>query len=177
MGEHLSFAMNRCCSQVLEVKGLPQNYAQTVLIGLNLENMRRMWEPLLKLHYSGDAAAIGMIDHLSARIDNIIRRRNDTVHRLWFIGWGNEETESYEVAGSIKGTRPLGAKAQGGIKYTDRDTKDFDEIVGEIERLTSLVQRFGACVVMPVFQAGTGKPGNNFHYDDGMLKEGGSPKA
>jgi hypothetical protein len=92
------------------VKGLPQNYAETVLIGQNLENMRRVWESLLKLHYSGDADAIGMINHLSSRIDNITKRRNDTVHRLWFIGWGNEETESYEVASSVKGTRHLGNK-------------------------------------------------------------------
>jgi len=27
--------------------------------------MRRVWESLLKLHYSGDADAIGMINHLS----------------------------------------------------------------------------------------------------------------
>jgi hypothetical protein len=121
LGEHLNFAMNRCCSQVLEVKGLPQNYAETVLIGQNLENMRRVWESLLKLHYSGDADAIGMINHLSSRIDNITKRRNDTVHRLWFIGWGNEETESYEVASSVKGTRHLGNKGQGGVKYSDFD--------------------------------------------------------
>ena len=86
----------------------------------------------MKVHHTGDAGAIGMIDHISNRLDNIIRRRNDTVHRLWFIGWGNEEMESYEVAGSIKGTRNIGKKGQGGVKYTDKDTRDFEEIISEI---------------------------------------------
>jgi hypothetical protein len=94
LGEHLNFAMFQCCGQVLEVRGVPQNYAQTVLTGQNFENMRRTWESLMKVFYAGDPEAMGMIDHLSNRLDNIIRRRNDTVHRLWFIGWGNEETRS-----------------------------------------------------------------------------------
>ena len=149
------------------MKGLPQDYAQTVLVGQNLENMRRTWESLMKVHYTGDAGAIGMIDHTSNRLDNIIRCRNDTVHRLWFIGWGNEETESYEVAGSIKGTRNIGKKGQGGVKYTDKDTRDFEEIINEIQKLTALVSRFRGCVLMPIFDPNTGKPADNFHYDTG----------
>lgn len=31
LGEHLNFALFECSHKVLEVKGLPQNYAQTVL--------------------------------------------------------------------------------------------------------------------------------------------------
>ena len=120
LGEHLNFALFECSHKVLEVKGLPQNYAQTVLIGQDLERMRRTWESLMKVHYTGDAEAIGMIDHISNRLDDIIRRRNDTVHRLWFIGHGDEETKSYEVAGSIKGTPDIGKKGRGGVKYTDK---------------------------------------------------------
>lgn len=167
LAEHLNFALFQCTHQVLEMKGLPQDYAQTVLVGQNLENMRRTWESLMKVHYTGDAGAIGMIDHISNRLDNIIRRRNDTVHRLWFIGWGNEEMESYEVAGSIKGTRNIGKKGQGGVKYTDKDTRDFEEIINEIQKLTALVSRFRGCVLMPIFDPNTGKPADNFHYDTG----------
>jgi hypothetical protein len=164
-GEHLNFALFQCSSQVLEAKGLPQNYAETVLVGQNLEKMRRTWESLMKVHFTGDADAIGMIDHISNRLDNIIRRRNDTVHRLWFIGWGNEETGSYEVAGSIKGTRDIGKKGQGGVKYSNKDTKDFEEIVQEMQKLTALAYRFMGCVVMPLMDPNKGKPADNFHYD------------
>jgi hypothetical protein len=165
LGEHLNFWMSQCSLQVLQVRGLPQNYSQVVLVGQNLESMRRTWESLMKVHYAGDADAIGMIDHLSNRLDNIIRRRNDTVHRLWFIGWGNEETESYDVAGGMKGTRDIGKKGQGGVKYTDKDTKDFEEIIEEMQKLTALVGRFMACVAATVFGPSTGRPANNFHYD------------
>ena len=119
----------------------------------------------MKVHYTGDAGAISMIDHISNRLDNIIRRRNDTVHRLWFIGYGNEETESYEVAGSIKGTLDIGKKGRGGVKYTDKDTSDFEEVISEMQKLTALVSRFMVCVVMPILDPDTGKPTDNFHYD------------
>jgi hypothetical protein len=112
--------------------------------------MRRTWESLMKVHYTGDAEAIGMIDHISNRLDDIIRRRNDTVHRLWFIGYGDEETKSYEVAGSIKGTPDIGKKGRGGVKCTDKDTRDFEEVISEMQKLTALVSRFMVCVVMPL---------------------------
>ena len=108
-----SISIFGCLNAVIrcwKVKGLPQNYAQTVLVGQNLENMRRTWELLMKVHYTADADAIHTIHQISNRLDNIIRRRNDTVHRLWFIGYGNEETKSYEVAGSIKGILPTSGK-------------------------------------------------------------------
>jgi hypothetical protein len=69
LSEHLNFAMLECGIQVLQVRGLPQNYAQTVLAGQTLEPMRRTWESLIKMYYAGDAAAIDMIDHLSNRVD------------------------------------------------------------------------------------------------------------
>jgi hypothetical protein len=167
LGEHLNSAMFQCCCQVLRVRGLPQNYAQTALIGQNSENMRRTWESLMKVFYAGDPKAIGMIDHLSNRVDNVTQRRNNTVHRLWFIGWGNEETESYEAASGIKPVRDIEKKGVGGVKYTEKDSKDFEEINDELQKLTSLVMRFSACVAMILFHPdrSVGGPAKNFHYD------------
>jgi hypothetical protein len=82
LAEHLNFATFQCSHKILEMNGLSQRYAQAVLAGQNIENMRRIWESISKMHYTGDADAIGMIDHLSQRLDNVNRRRNDTVHRL-----------------------------------------------------------------------------------------------
>ncbi|MBI2254741.1 MAG: hypothetical protein HYU58_08995 [Proteobacteria bacterium] len=167
LGEHLNHAMFSCCRQILEVTGLPQVYAQTALIGQNLENMRRTWESLMKVYYAGDKDAIAMIDHMSNRIDNVTQRRNNTVHRLWFIGWGNEETDSYEVATSMKGVRNIGKNGQGGVKYTSKDTSDFEQIIEEMEKATAVTTRFIACIAMQAFdQSGvTGRPSKNMHYD------------
>jgi hypothetical protein len=151
--------MCRCCSSILEANNLPQEYAQTILMGINLENMRRTWESLIKLYYSGDADAFVMINELSARLNNIIQRRNGTVHACWSIGWGNDQTESFEIATSLKGQRNIGKRGHGGIKYTLADTKDFDDIIDEIQKLTSLVWRFTACI-------GRAPPSANFSYND-----------
>ena len=119
-----------------------------------------------------------MIDHLSNRINNITRRRNDTVHRLWFIGWGNEETETYEVASSIKSARDIGKKGQGGVKFTSKDTTDFEEIIAEFKSLNALLHRFQACILLPTLNPGVGRPANDFqpvnqfHYKQGALVEG-----
>ena len=61
------------------------------------------------------------------------------VHRLWYIGYGNEEAKSCEVAGSIKGAPDIGKKGRGGVKYTDKDTRDFEEVISEMQKLTALV--------------------------------------
>jgi len=180
LGEHLNAAMSDCCRQVLEVRGLHQTYAQTVLVGQNLENMRRTWESLLKLFYAGDADANGMIDHLSNRIDNVIQRRNGTVHRLWYIGWGNDETQSYAEATGISAGRNIGKKGTGGVKYTNKDTKDFEQIIDEMEKLSSLVRRFSGCVIAIMFRpdGSFGQPRNNFHYDArGQLVDAPPPKS
>ena len=64
------------------------------------------------------------------------------------------------------------------MKYTDRDTRDFEEIISEMQKLTALVWRFSGCVVMPIFDANTGKPVNNFHYDvKGQLIDAPPPSS
>jgi hypothetical protein len=66
------------------------------------------------------------------------------------------ETENYNTAGSIKVVRNKGL---GGVKFTNKDTKDFEEIIDELETLTSMVQRFRGCIGI------NKKPIANFHYD------------
>jgi hypothetical protein len=130
--EHLNNAMHLACMSVLTQKGLPSEYATTVLAGMNLENSRRLWVSLMKLAYRGNTDANEMLKHLSTRIDNVTRRRNDNIHRVWYIGWGNEETPSYEVADSVILRRDVSDKGQGGVKVSSRDTKDFVEIIDEL---------------------------------------------
>jgi hypothetical protein len=167
--EHLNNAMYQACSSLHETKELPQDYSDTILVGQNLEPMRRTWTKLMKLQYSDDVDAVEIVKHLSKRIDNVNGRRNKIVHRLWFIGWGNEETESYEEATGIKIERRAG---RGGIKISKRNTKDFEEVVGEFDLLTGMVRRVSGCVVIAVTDPGRGKLKNNFHYVDGKLMPG-----
>ena len=85
--EHLNHAMQQCCIMLLRGRDEENELVDTALAGHNLESMRRVWISMMKLHYRGDTEVTGMIDHLSRRIDAIAQRRNDTIHRLWFIGY------------------------------------------------------------------------------------------
>src|ERR1700693_1036002 len=84
--EHLNNTMRHCCSKLLQNKGLPGEYAETMLAGTNIENMRRLWIALCKLLFRGNAYATALIDHLARRAEHIIRRRNDVIHSTWYVG-------------------------------------------------------------------------------------------
>ncbi len=167
LGEHLNFAISGCCSQVLEVKGLPQHYARIVLIGQKLEIMRGSWESLLKAYYAGDSDDIDMIDHVSKRLNNVIIRWSDVLHRLWLIGWRDKEIESYDVSNRIK---DVGSSIKDILE-------SCEEIIGEMSTLTSLVNRFRSCLVLAILQPGFGRPVDHFHYENGVLLEGVTPKS
>ena len=170
--EHLNNSMNMCCLLYLERKGLPQTYGNTVLAGRNLEPMRRMWTALMKEEYSGNSAANKIIEDLSTRIDNANRHRNEIIHRIWFIGWGNEQTETFEKAASMKFKLD---NRGGGVKISERDTSDFETVIEELRLLTEMVRRVMGCCVIQGRQTGHGKLENNFHYVDGKLKPGTDP--
>ncbi len=161
--EHLNHSMSHCCAVLLRVRPEDGELVDTVLAGHNLENMRRVWVSMMKLRYRGDAAAGGMIDHLAKRIDSVAKRRNDTIHRLWFIGYRGEGDLSLEVAGSMKITRDIREKGDGGLRVSKRDSKDFEEIVSELISVTQLIYRFAICVGFDT------PPSRAFSYENEML--------
>jgi hypothetical protein len=163
--EHLSHAMNECCSGLLRGQG-DNEFVQTALAGHNIESMRRVWVSMMKLAYREDAETSEMIDHMARRIDNITQRRNDTIHRLWFIGYGEAGQTSFEVADSMKVTRDIRDRGAGGIRVTKRDSQDFEEIISEIIHLTKLVWRFTLCVLFGE------RPAEGLKFEDGKLTEG-----
>ena len=169
LSEHLNHAMFINCVLHLGIKeNLSEDYSHTLLTGNNLENMRRRWEALMKLAFKDDASIIEAINHISKRLDNLITRRNNVVHNLWFIGWGNESTESYEVANGQKKKLNIGSKGTGGVEYSNKDSKDFDEIINKIQELTALILRFTGIFLGHEFS-------KNFHYDENKQLIGKPP--
>ena len=164
--EHLNDAMNYTCSVLLHKKGLPTEYVATVLAGANLESMRRIWISLMKLFYRVDTGANEIIEQLSHRIDNITQRRNDTIHRVWFIGQGDEDTVSFAIAQSEKIGRDIRPKGRGGVRVSSRDTRDFKEIIREMQLLQNLVNTVTVCIA-----SGQDIKGR-FFFEDGELKPG-----
>jgi hypothetical protein len=172
LGEHLNSEMHDCCRTILEAHGLNPEFSPTVLVGQNLENMRRTWEMLMKQHYEADGDVIKMIDHISKRINNVIQRRNNAVHQLWFVGWG-KDTKPDEGAIGLKMTRSIGTHGKGGVISTRSDTRTFQETIGEIDALSFLIERFTHCIGLDISITNKGKPRDNFHYENEKLMPGG----
>lgn len=165
LSEHLNHAMGQSCVLLLKGRNDIHQLADTALAGHNLESMRRVWVAMMKLAFRGDRTTTDMIDHLSGRIDKVTQRRNDTIHRLWYIGYGHEDTTSFEVAESTKYLRDSRERGSGGIRVSKRDSQDFAEIIEEIDSLTKLVWRLCLCVAFDEI------PADNFAYEDGKLEE------
>ena len=171
--EHLSYEMFNCSVMILETRGLDQPFAQTALSGHNLESMRRLWESLTKQVYQGDDFAQDLITKLSKWIDTVNQQRNKVVHSLWYIGWGNESTVSYEDALSRQVKRATGKGEQGGLKYSSlkKDAEGFQEIIDALLELTGLVRRLNGCISLSATKEGYGNLEANFHYDEkGILR-------
>jgi len=172
LSEHLNHAMHTGCLQILLLHGLDYRFASIVLVGQNLENMRRTWESLMKAHYEGNTFALDAINNLSQRLEKVIKRRNDTIHTRWMIGWGNEQSESYAAAESMKEKRDIGRRGTGFTKLAFGSTEDFDETISQLEVLASLVGRLMGCAI------GNNSVQNNFGYDaEGNLTAPATPAA
>lgn len=145
--EHLNSAMGIICYEILVAKGLPDEYAEMLLAGMKLENTRRLWVPLTKLFYDGNKRALEVIDHFSTRIDNVTKRRNDVVHRVWIVS-SAESTTSYAAAHGYKRLRELPSKKnRGGYRILKRDARDFQEIFRELRALVTCLHIFMGCVI------------------------------
>ena len=109
---------------------------------------------VMNFHYSSDENSQKIVNAISKRVDSINRRRNNMVHRLWFIGYGSGPSDSYEVATGIKTTQD----PEGGVKHNVLDSKTFQEIIDELKVVKGLVDRVCACV------SNNREMSKNFHF-------------
>jgi hypothetical protein len=163
LSEHLNHAMAQTCVLLLKGRNDKHELADTALAGHNLESMRRVWVAMVKLAFRGDIVTTDMIDHLSERIDKATQRRNDTIHRLWYIGYGPDDATSFEVAEGMKYLRDSRQRGSGGVRVSKRDSQDFSELIEEIDSLTRMIWSFCLCVAFNV------APADMIAYEDGRL--------
>jgi hypothetical protein len=132
-------AMNDTLWSLLVLKGgLDEDYAKIVLAGYNVENMRRYWTALVKASFEeNDADAHKMVDSISDRIASVMEKRNDIVHRVWYTDFPGKQM--YERLEGVKITRSFKRKSPGGINYSVRKAKDFDEVLKELQRVNVLI--------------------------------------
>ncbi len=137
-GEQLAGALREACMFLLLRKGLDQQIAWTLFAGQNVEALRRFYTALYLQHFREDAKSAKIVGKLSDEIGGANERRNNLVHTEWFIGWGNEETESYADAAGRKFRHDL--KGNGGYEIKPGKISQYADLEHTLQRLSALVR-------------------------------------
>ena len=98
-----------------------------------------------------------IIKNLFARHLTITQERNDYLHGIWHIGWGNEQTADWSVATGYK----LDRKKEGtNVKVFSFKVDDFETLTIEANALNQLFRRLSGCFTGPFAVE------KNFAFDD-----------
>jgi hypothetical protein len=136
-GEHLCDAMLVGCETLLKLHLVPEEIIHTILAGHNLESMRRLWVSLMKLQCRDRPEVSALVDKIAMRLDNVIQRRNNTVHSRWSLAM-SVKTRKAGLRGT-KVLRDISAKGKGGVYVASRKVEELRKIVEEISIVQQLV--------------------------------------
>ncbi len=161
--EHMNKSLFTCSLFILQASGLDQEFGNTVLAGQNVETMRRTFTSLAKKYYQEDSKDIEIVEEISKIVDSVNSKRNNLIHHVWYIGWGNEYTEDYSIADGHALRKDY---KKGGFKLSKQNTTEFYELDKRMDHAIALVQRLVGCIV-------GFKPSKNFYRDsNGVLQPG-----
>jgi hypothetical protein len=110
--------------------------------------------------YGDNPEEMRIFSNISERIASLIDKRNDVIHRTWFVEAGSEG-EEFSKAPSWKFK-----KTKNGPEFKPKVWKvgDFDEPLKEAKELADIVFRLDACLVI-------GRPlSKNFRIEDGIVR-------
>jgi len=99
-----------------------------------------------------------IFDNISQRLEDLIDKRNDVIHRTWFVEWGEEE---FSKAHSWKFKR---SESGPQFKPLELEASDFDALLEEAKELTDIVLRIDGCLAIGVPFS------KNFRVEDGIIR-------
>lgn len=136
----------RCILWLLDGAGLKdQQIVQILLAGYTAEPMRVMLQSLIGHIRPDNAAEKAIVKNLLVRHQNLISIRNDVLHGIWFIGYGDEETTDWSTAVGYKLDKDKkGAKN----KTFEYKVEDFEEMTREAMDLAVALNRLAGCFTM-----------------------------
>ncbi len=163
--EHVCHAMHSGIASILQGDELQsQRFANAVLEGLTAEPLRRIFSALVA-EVRGDQLVDNekrIFANILKRITELTERRNDIIHRMWFVGWAAPADEDFsKVAGWKFANTNKGVEFRA-LEYT---AADFDLRSVEAEELATLIDRLNGCLHL-------GRPfANNFLLEtDGTVR-------
>ena len=136
-----------CIMWQLQAAGLKdQSIAQILLAKQTADPLRELLKSLIGHMRPANPAEEKIIKNLFARHLTITKERNDYLHGIWHIGWGNEQTVDWSVATGYK----LDRKKEGtNVKVFSFKVDDFETLTIEANALNQLFRRLSGCFTGP----------------------------
>lgn len=142
--EHLCHAMQSVIIFMMHGQGLRnQQVANILLAGYTADPLRALLESLIGEIVKTNDNDKKIIKNILLRIQKLTENRNDVVHSIWYIGWGNEQTQDFSDA---PGHRLHKNKQGAALKTFNYKSDDFSAFVEEAEKLYSLIMRLHGCI-------------------------------
>lgn len=141
--EHVCFNIQTGITYLLDRAGLrDQNVSQILLAGITAEPLRTLFESLVCQTQTLNAVERKILKNALSRFQVLTEQRNDIVHSMWFIGFGNEcEIDFSEAAGTKLHKNKRGTAVKSFRKKAD----DFDVLTKEAEQLAKIFFQLHAC--------------------------------
>jgi len=143
--EFINFYIEKGIILLLQSQGLrSQQVAQILIAGQTAEPLKTNYQSLIYQTQNLNPTEKLMIENAFKRLVKVIEARNDIIHSTWFIGWGNETTEDFSVASSMKSHKN---KSGAAIKSFDYQVNDFKNLIDETEELSKIFSRLSSIYI------------------------------
>jgi hypothetical protein len=141
--EHVCRAMEECIVGVPGKDGLEtEGLARAPLVGLPAGRLFKSFKAVVTELHKNDPEDMRILENVSKRIGDLIEKRNDVIHRTWFIGWDHSKDSSKAEGEKFKRTK-RGAESQ----RLEVTVDQFESLSWEAEELSDIVTLVGGCMV------------------------------
>jgi len=159
--EHVCSAIQTSIIFLLDRAGLHnQSITQILLAGLTADPLRTLFESLIAETQVLDDIERKIVKVALNRFQKLTEERNDIVHSVWFIGWGNESTTDFSEVTGMKFHKNKGGAV---VKSFGRKADDFVKLSEEADLLSKIFLRLHGCFI------GGFKVRNNFVLSESGL--------
>lgn len=144
--ENMVHALQLGTEIMLQLKGLSeQKLVKAVTADLTAEPLRRMWHSTMLACVSTTDFDTKVLSNISSRANKLIALRNDTLHRLWFVGYANESMEDFSTAYTIKHKNSARGVEDRSRDQTAEELRASTQLVIEV---TVLIHRVNGSAVL-----------------------------
>jgi hypothetical protein len=144
--EHVCHVMSSTIVLALQSDGLrTQSLANAVSAGLTADPLRKIFGAILAEARDDDENDKKIITNVLTRVQRLTERRNDVIHRTWFVGWASLEDQDFAGASGFKFVNTNKGVEFRDISYT---VSVFDDLSAEADELSDIIQRMSGCLML-----------------------------